>query len=228
MAGVSLLLPDYVDRDLYRRDRSSVFKPVCGVPILGPAHSRPVVRCDSISMVGDRSLQDVDDAWSAFMVVNRAEDSSRLDRHHSHSKLAPCHALELRAKVNGCKQLRPNTLRLRCRLFVAHRALLSVHSRDQRSTQPGFSRSWASSLSGLPSPSAQLQARDARFELRGEARRSEKPSWLGGHSGTLSSLLSSRRAQQTRSRARLKPWYGTRPPTGGVHGLRFGEMRGAR
>jgi hypothetical protein len=51
-------------------------------------------------MVSDRSLQDVDGAWSAFMVVNRAEDASRLDGHHTHSKLAPCHALDLTGKVN--------------------------------------------------------------------------------------------------------------------------------
>src|SRR5215213_7707405 len=126
MSGVSLLLPDYIDRDLYRRNRSSVLKPVCGVPILGPAHSRPIVRSDSISMVSDRSLQYVDDAWSVFMVVNRAEDASGLDGRHTHSKLAPCHALNLRAKVNRCKELRRNTFRLRCRVFVAHRALLSV------------------------------------------------------------------------------------------------------
>ena len=73
MSGLSLLLPDYIDRDLQRRNRSSVLKPVCGVPILGPAHSRPIVRSDSISMVSDRSLQYIDDAWSAFMVVNRAK-----------------------------------------------------------------------------------------------------------------------------------------------------------
>jgi hypothetical protein len=54
-------------------------------------------------MVSDRSLQDVDDAWSVFMVVNRAEDASRLDGHHTHSKLAPGHALDLRAKVNRGK-----------------------------------------------------------------------------------------------------------------------------
>jgi hypothetical protein len=54
-------------------------------------------------MVSDRSLQDVDGAWSVFMVVNRAEDASRLDGHHTHSKLAPCHAFDLRAKVNRCK-----------------------------------------------------------------------------------------------------------------------------
>ena len=102
MSGLSLLLPDYIDRDLHRRNRSSVLKPVCGVPILGPAHSRPIVRSDSISMVSDRSLQYVDDAWSVFMVVHRAEDASGLDGHHTHSKLAPCHALDLRAKVNRC------------------------------------------------------------------------------------------------------------------------------
>ena len=94
----SLLLPDYVDRDLHRRNRSSVLKPVCGVPILGPADSRPVIRGNSISVVSDRSLQDVDGAWPAFMVVHRAEDASRLEGHDTHSKLAPCHALDLRAR----------------------------------------------------------------------------------------------------------------------------------
>ena len=105
MSGLSSLLPDYVDRDLHGRNRSSVLKPVGGVPILGPAHSRSIVRGDAIAMVGDRSLQYVDGAWSAFMVVNRAEDAARLDGHHTHSQLAPCHALDLRAQVNRCKQL---------------------------------------------------------------------------------------------------------------------------
>src|SRR6266567_950012 len=103
MSGRSLLLPDYVDRDLHRRNRSFVLKPVSGVPILGPADSRTVVLSDSISMVSDRSLQYVDDAWSVFMVVNRTEDASSLDGHLTDSKLAPCHALDLRAKVNRCK-----------------------------------------------------------------------------------------------------------------------------
>src|SRR5512146_1980380 len=103
MPGLSLLLPDYIDRDLHRRNRSSVLKPVCGLPILGPPHSWPIVRSDSISMVSDRSLQYVDGAWSVSMVMNRAEDASRLDGHHTHSKLAPCHTLDLRAKVNRCK-----------------------------------------------------------------------------------------------------------------------------
>src|SRR5512144_3349294 len=103
MSGLSLLLPDYINRYLHCRNRSSVLEPVYSVPILGPAHSRPIVRSDSISMVSDRSLQYVDDAWSVFMVVHRAEDASRLDGHYTHSKLAPCHALDLRAKVNCCK-----------------------------------------------------------------------------------------------------------------------------
>jgi hypothetical protein len=37
------------------------------------------------------------------MVVNRAEDAARLDGHHTHSKLAPCHALDLWAKINRGK-----------------------------------------------------------------------------------------------------------------------------
>src|SRR5512139_2488653 len=126
MSGLSLLLPDYVDRDLHRRNRSSVLKPVCGVPILWPAHSRSIVRSDSISMVSDRSLQYVDDAWSSFMVVNLAEDASRLEGHYTHSKLAPCHALDLKEKVNRPKQLHRNTFCIRCYICVAHRALLSA------------------------------------------------------------------------------------------------------
>jgi predicted nuclease of predicted toxin-antitoxin system len=102
-AALSLLLPDNIDRNLHCRNRSPILKPVCSVPIFGPTYSRPIVRSDSISMVGDRSLQYVDDSWSVFMVVDRAEDASRLDGHHTHSKLAPCHALDLKAKVNRCK-----------------------------------------------------------------------------------------------------------------------------
>jgi hypothetical protein len=37
------------------------------------------------------------------MVVNRPEDAAGLDGHHTHSELAPGHALDLRAKVNRCK-----------------------------------------------------------------------------------------------------------------------------
>ena len=125
MSGLSSLLPDYVDRNLHGPSRSSVLKPVYGISILGPAYSQPIVRGDSISMVSDRSLEYVDDAWSVFMMVNRAENASWLDGHHTHSKLAPGHSLDLRAKVDGCKQAHRNTLRLRCRLFVTHRALLS-------------------------------------------------------------------------------------------------------
>jgi hypothetical protein len=37
------------------------------------------------------------------MVVNRAEHGSRLEGEQTHSKLAPCHALDLKAKVNRRK-----------------------------------------------------------------------------------------------------------------------------
>jgi hypothetical protein len=90
---------DYVDRDLHGRRRSSVLKPVCSVLILGPAHSRPILSNHPISMISDRSLKYVDHARPVFVIVNRAEDPSRLDRHHSHPKLPPCHALDFRAKV---------------------------------------------------------------------------------------------------------------------------------
>jgi hypothetical protein len=36
------------------------------------------------------------------MVVNRAEDPSRFDRHHAHPKLPPCHVLDFMAKVKRC------------------------------------------------------------------------------------------------------------------------------
>src|SRR5512135_2503444 len=75
ISGPTSLLPDYVDRDLHRRNRSSVLEPVQGVPVLGPAHSRPIVRSDSISMISDRSLQYVDSAWPVFVVMNRTEDA---------------------------------------------------------------------------------------------------------------------------------------------------------
>ena len=103
MSGLSLLLPDYIDGDFHRRNRSSVLKPVCGVPILRPAYSRPIVRRDSISMVGDGSLEYVNHARPVFMVVDWAEDGSRIEGEHTHSELAPCHALDLRAKVERCE-----------------------------------------------------------------------------------------------------------------------------
>ena len=48
-----------------------------GCPILGPASSRLSVCSRSVSMVSDRSLQDVGDAWPIFIVVSSAEDASR-------------------------------------------------------------------------------------------------------------------------------------------------------
>ena len=35
MSGLSLLVSDYIDRDLHRRNGSAVLKPVCGVPSSG-------------------------------------------------------------------------------------------------------------------------------------------------------------------------------------------------
>ena len=78
---LSLLLIEYIDRDFHRRCRSPVLKPVCGVLILGPAHSRPILLRHSISMVSYRSLQNVDDARSVYMVMNRADDASRFEGH---------------------------------------------------------------------------------------------------------------------------------------------------
>src|SRR4051794_19125983 len=126
ISGLSSFFADDIDRDLNRRARSPVLEPVRGVPVLGPAHSRPIVRGDPVAMVSDRSLQYVDDAWSVFVIVNRTEDASGLDGHHTHTKLPPCHAFDLRAKVNRCQQLRRDTSRLRCLPVVLHPALLSI------------------------------------------------------------------------------------------------------
>jgi hypothetical protein len=38
----------------------------------------------------------------------------------THSKLAPCHALDFRANVKRCQQPHRDTFRLRCRLFIFH------------------------------------------------------------------------------------------------------------
>ena len=63
------------------------------------------------------------------MIVNRPEDTSRLDGHHAHSKLAPRHALDLRAKVDRCQQLHRDTLRLSaaCSLLIGGSSLFPVH-----------------------------------------------------------------------------------------------------
>jgi hypothetical protein len=36
-------------------------------------------------MISDRALQDVDEAWSTAMVMNRTEDGSGLEGKHAHS-----------------------------------------------------------------------------------------------------------------------------------------------
>jgi hypothetical protein len=53
-------------------------------------------------MVSDRSLQDVDDAWSVLVVMDRAEDGPGLEGEHTHSKLPPRDTFDLRAKVDRC------------------------------------------------------------------------------------------------------------------------------
>lgn len=61
-------------------------------------------------MIGDRALQDVNDAGPACMVVSRAEDAARLDGHHAHAKLSTFHALDLAGKVDRCRDLHRHTL----------------------------------------------------------------------------------------------------------------------
>jgi len=77
-------------------------------------------------MVGDRSLQDVDDAGPVLVVVHRAEDASGRDGHQAHAKLAPGHALDLGAEVDRPEQRHRNTVRSGRHPFVAHRVLRSV------------------------------------------------------------------------------------------------------
>ena len=121
----ALLLPHDIHGDLHGRERSAVLQPVHRVPILGPAHAGTVFRSDPVAMVRDRSLQDVDDAWSVDMIVDRAEDSTRFHGHQAHAKLAPCHALDLGSKVDRLKQFHRNTFRSLVLLFVAHRARIN-------------------------------------------------------------------------------------------------------
>jgi len=126
-AGLDSLWSNDIDRDLHRRYYSPVLEPVGRVPVLRPTHPRPILRRDPVSMVGDHSLQDVHRAWSALVVVDRAEDASGLDGHHPHSKLVPFHTLDLAGKFDRCQHLHRDTLRLsRCHLLVAHCALPSI------------------------------------------------------------------------------------------------------
>ena len=71
-------MPDNVDRDFDRRFRPPVLEPVDGVPVLGPAHTRPIVRRNPVPMVGDRSLQHLDGSRSALVVMDWAEHASRM------------------------------------------------------------------------------------------------------------------------------------------------------
>ena len=125
-------LPDDIDGDLYGGNGSSVLEPVQGVSILGPAYSGPIVGRDSIAVIGDRALKYVDDSRPVLMVVNRAEDASRLDGHHAHSKLAARHTVDFRAEVNSCKEAHRDAFRLRCDWLVAQGSLLSRSSLTSR------------------------------------------------------------------------------------------------
>src|SRR4051812_45462184 len=75
-------------------------------------------------MVRYRPLQDVHGAGSADMVMQRPEDASGLDGYLSHPKLAPSHALELGAEVDGSEKLHRDASRLRHRLMLTHRPIL--------------------------------------------------------------------------------------------------------
>jgi hypothetical protein len=60
------------------------------------------------------------------MVVHRSEDSSWINGHQAHSKLAPCHALDFGAKVKHCKLLRRDASCFGNLLFGCHGGVLSV------------------------------------------------------------------------------------------------------
>jgi hypothetical protein len=77
-------------------------------------------------MIGDRAFEDEDEAGAADVVVKRAEDAAGLDRHPSHAKLSPRHALDLGAEVERCQQFHRDAPGRRCGLFVAHRRLFLV------------------------------------------------------------------------------------------------------
>src|SRR4051812_5969430 len=89
-----------VDRDLNCGNGSLVLEPVQRVAVLRPTQSRPVVRIYAVAMVGDRPLQYVDGAGAVLVVVDGTEYAPRLDRHHAHSKLPPCHTLDFGPKVD--------------------------------------------------------------------------------------------------------------------------------
>src|SRR3954463_77711 len=116
----ALRLPDDVDRDLDRRGRPAVLEPMAGVPVFGPADARPVLGEDTVSMVGDRSLQDVDRSGSPDVVVDGSEDAARLDRDHPGAEDAPRHAVHLPLEVDRREQLDGDASRVGYR-GVSHR-----------------------------------------------------------------------------------------------------------
>ena len=107
-------LPDQVNRDLHRRDRSPVLQPVQGIPVLRPAHSRTIIGGNSIAMVRDRPLQDVDNTRSVLVVMQRTKNAAGFDGHHAHAILPACHALDLGSQLKRCKQYDCHTFRFRC------------------------------------------------------------------------------------------------------------------
>ena len=76
----------------------------CSYP-RGHPTSRSIVRCDSISMVSNRSLQYVNGSWSVNMVYELGRITLLLARSspYAFEVGALPYALNLRAKVNRCK-----------------------------------------------------------------------------------------------------------------------------
>src|ERR1017187_31635 len=97
-----LRLLEYIDWDKYNRHRSLILKPVRGLFAFGPELSRAILLGYVAPMLSELSLEYVDHTRPVLMVVN-AEDTSRFDGHHAHPELAPSHAIDLRAKINGSK-----------------------------------------------------------------------------------------------------------------------------
>jgi hypothetical protein len=99
-----LRLFKYVDGNLHCWRLSPILDPVCRGFVLGPAKAWTILFGDAVSMISDLPSQDVDSARPAYMIVNR-RDASRFDGYQTHSKLVPCHTLDLLAKIDGGKHL---------------------------------------------------------------------------------------------------------------------------
>lgn len=73
----------------------AVFEPVDGLVVFRPAGTGAVVGCDTVSVVGNRPLEDVNQAGTADMVVEWAKDGAGGHGEAAHPQLAPGHPFDL-------------------------------------------------------------------------------------------------------------------------------------